>query len=317
MAILTIYTEAGELSTGNDIGSFILFFTTLYSIWTQQTLFDMRYYYPDGFMWVIGYAQLCIYEAYAASAGAFDLGFDTAAELPDKPAIENWHRPHYVWKQPGEPSSAEAVLRSFFIASIVYACSRVVLIIQYLIVLYYARKRGLTNHSLSITISVLLASAFLWFVAAGLCTCQGRVVAITRITLWAAGLLAEFANCFHSMTTTRAHAVDLAYYYDRLQSLTLIVMGEGIIGAFASFRKALIGLNVRPGPGDTQTIAGIVLSAVGIFRLLFYFYFSHITHDVRPNRWLHGVWAIMHYPLHLSLLLLTQCEWYPSITTNG
>lgn len=184
-------------------------------------------------MWIFGYLQLCVFGVFAAVSGDFDLtmgfaNFQDNGKYPTEhqyETITEWK--HWIRRPAGELKNAQATLRSLQAASATFATSRVIVMIQYLIVLYYARKHKRDKKPLYWHIGGLLTSACLWYAAFATSFSESHGAGVARLVLWIAGLAFEFACMAAAAATQPAYRLDLEYWAERFSALTLIVLGEG------------------------------------------------------------------------------------------
>lgn len=184
-------------------------------------------------MWLFGYLQLCVFGVFAAVSGDFDLtmgfaSFEDNGRVPDE---ETFHRltalKHYIRRPAGELKNAEATLRSLKAASFVFATSRLILFVQYLIVLHFAKKHKRDKKPIYWHLGGLVVSSFLWYGAFATAFFESQTAGIIRIALWTTGLAFEFFCMAAAAATQPAYRLDLEYWAERFSALTLIVLGEG------------------------------------------------------------------------------------------
>jgi hypothetical protein len=184
-------------------------------------------------MWVFGYLQLCVFGIFASVSGDFDLtlGFGNFEDNGKAPSEEEYHRfttlDHWVRRPVGEIKNEQATLRALKAASATFAISRMILLVQYLVVLYYARKHRRTLKPIFWYLVGLSISAILWWSALAVSFSSTQHAAIARITLWTTGLAFEFVSMGAAAATQPAYKLDLEYWAERFSALTLIVLGEG------------------------------------------------------------------------------------------
>lgn len=184
-------------------------------------------------MWLFGYMQLCVFGVFAAVSGDFDLtmGFASFEDNGHVPDEEAFHRlttlKHWIRRPTGEIRNASATLRSLKAASFVFATSRLILFVQYLIVLHFAKKHKRDKKPLYWHLGGLLASSFLWYGAFATAFFESPTAGIIRIVLWTTGLAFEFCCMVVAAATQPAYRLDLEYWAERFSALTLIVLGEG------------------------------------------------------------------------------------------
>ena len=87
---------------------------------------------------------------------------------------------------------------------------------------------------------------------------------------------------------------------ERIGLLTLIIMGEGIIGMTKSV-STILQSSTHVSPSDIGTIVASVLLIYFIWVL----YFDQIEHD-RFGTIRQQIWAVLHYPLHVAILLTVE-----------
>ena len=86
---------------------------------------------------------------------------------------------------------------------------------------------------------------------------------------------------------------------ERLGLLTLIILGEGVIGLCQSIQK--VGANLSFG----ADIIGQIISGVGIIYFVWMLYYDQ-TERKRVGRLRQELWTILHFPFHICILLLVE-----------
>lgn len=247
-------------------------------------------------MWLFGYLQLCVFGVFASVSGDFDLGigfatFEDTGKVPDE---ETFHRlttlKHWFRQPPEHKRSSTATLRSLKAASATFATSRLILFVQYLIVLHFAKKNKRDKKPLYWHLGGLLVSSFLWYGAFAAAFFDNQGAAIARLLLWTTGLAFEFFCMSAAAASQPAYRLDLEYWAERFSALTLIVLGEGsayfllylsisadfaldyptlVISLFEAFQTVSIGVGSSAGSGSRTVLAGSIFSAIGLYRLLY------------------------------------------------
>jgi low temperature requirement protein LtrA len=87
---------------------------------------------------------------------------------------------------------------------------------------------------------------------------------------------------------------------ERVGLLTLIVMGEGIIGMTKSVTYV-----AKYAVYTSGATIGVVVAAVSLIYLLWVLYFDQIEHD-RFGTIRQQIWALLHYPLHVAIVLTVE-----------
>jgi hypothetical protein len=87
---------------------------------------------------------------------------------------------------------------------------------------------------------------------------------------------------------------------ERIGLLTLIIMGEGIIGMTKSVSTIL-----QTSTTVSSSDIGTVVAAVLLIYFIWVLYFDQIEHD-RFGTIRQQIWAILHFPLHVAILLTVE-----------
>ncbi|KAF2214923.1 hypothetical protein CERZMDRAFT_19998, partial [Cercospora zeae-maydis SCOH1-5] len=172
--------------------------------------------------------------------------------------------------------------------SIYLTISRMMLVFQYLQYIWLNRR----NKQAYLPISLIAATYFehhtyrIWYVVAILET----VIATTISSIW------------RNISFKGTHLVQ------RMSLLTLIILGEGVI-ALASKSQRIV-----QSEGALQFTASTVANifcAVLILYFIYMLYFDALVEDEHIGTIIQQVWSILHFPLHVSLVLsvegLAQC----------
>jgi low temperature requirement protein LtrA len=258
----------------------------------------------------------------AAIAGVFHIGYGLGSY--EDPRLST-QVPQWISPVTPTNDTPAAVKRGLKVASGVYAISRFLLVFQYLIVLYQTRKAGRNIKPPLYAMCGLFVSGSLFFIAMAVTWHefgQTKPAAILRTTFWALGWTIEYATSTFSAMSSSAVLLEQEYWTERFAALTLVVLGEGVLGLFESYRTAFIG----PLGGYSPVTIGIVVAAVALYRLLYRkpynstatptqlttlledLYFHNFSQHLRGGTGHHLVWGFLHLPMSLSLLLLTQCK---------
>lgn len=272
----------------------------LWTIWVTQGLYDARFATRDGTTWFYGFLQLLTYGYMSSVAGSFDVAY----KFFDRPADPYASAPQLIQRVgDGEVSSAD-ILRALCAASGIFAVSRFILLVQYSQTFRFARQAGRKQIPLVVTMAGIATNMACWLIALIISFRDTRASSIARLCLWVAGILVEWTATIWGAGSQHAIYMDLSYLCERFAALTLIVLGEGIIGLFEQFKTFITGAAVGFNGGS---VIGNTFSVVALFRLIYYLYFSHHSHDLRGGPMYHIAWSFIHLPLQLSLLLFTQC----------
>ncbi len=261
VANLATFTANHEIVNTDSLKNYVGFFTILWFTWLETSLFDVRFATNSVFTRLckaISFGVMTGFAVCGASYGRHDIN----------------------------------VLR---LLSILLMISRLTLATQYGVVLLYARKYPRTLLPLLLTIVILSVSAvaFLgtfWvhdpegvktkaYIIHYVVSCVEATAIITVSCTW------RFVSFRHT------HLVE------RIGLLSLIIMGEGILGITKSLSK--IFQNVNSVASDD---VGVLVSSVLLIYFIWILYFDQIDHD-RFGTIRQQIWALIHFPLHVALVL--------------
>jgi low temperature requirement protein LtrA len=299
VANLSACTKNHQIVDGSSLAAYIGFFTLMWFTWFGTILFDVRFAMDS---WFIRLGKACsfgIMTVFALSSIYFD--------NPDGDA----HFGH----------DAQMI-------SLILMASRVFLVIEYgaiLIAAYYRcwNKSVVMPFALTISTSLIAAFVFLglsfdksvenisygnigWYVTLPpVPTGKSRMLTqpryITSI-LEAATLL--IISYFHpTMFLNKTNIVE------RMGALTLIIMGEGIIG----MTEAVSNMFSTSSQISNET-AGLVVAVVLIIYVLWMLYFDHADKLDHPGGRINKqgpwcqIWIFLHFPLHIAILLTLEAS---------
>ncbi|KAL7008309.1 hypothetical protein EMMF5_002038 [Cystobasidiomycetes sp. EMM_F5] len=261
VAALAVYTKEAKLATGADVASYILYFTLLWSTWAANAVYDVRFGSKDVVNDAFVFLHLLAFGVLAAVSGNFVVGYGLSHQ-EESPNLENV--PIFIQRGESEGSS-DLQQRSLLAASGVFFVLRILLLLRYAWMYTRAKKAGVARHSVLIVMLGLTASATLWAIGFGLSFSSDRPQSIARISLWSIGLAIEFLATAVSSAHSTALRIELEYWAERFAALTLIIIGEGIIGIYENFKSILDGFNLT----RFANVFGSIFAAVGLYRILF------------------------------------------------
>lgn len=118
----------------------------------------------------------------------------------------------------------------------------------------------------------------------------------SRTSLWVVGILVEMIGTF-AMRLHKRGGFEKSHLSERYGSLTIIILGEGIIKLVSVLRDISSGVGF-----EIKSVVAIVSSVVS-FYLIFALYFDDFSLHERINSVRAYSWAYTHYLFHLSLVL--------------
>lgn len=216
--------------TCTALWNYIGFFSILWSTWFHISMFDVRFYVDSVFTRVMKFFTFGIMVSF--------VGFSSLYM-----AILN------------ETSS-----RAFQGLALVLFASRILLVIQYCVVTFFVREFDKTLIPMLLTMFVYVLSGFgilaTWFTDGALANLAGRI-GKSHVRIWYGIIAGETIAIIVIACIWRILSFKHTHLVERVGLLTLIILGEGIIGIVKSTSYMVQGTNV-----SLVTETGIVASAV-------------------------------------------------------
>ncbi|KDN48901.1 hypothetical protein RSAG8_02254, partial [Rhizoctonia solani AG-8 WAC10335] len=350
-------TGSGKFDNPLDTMNYLLFFAAVLWLWTSQTLYSIHFYTNDWFHLISTFFQLFIFGMLAATTK----GYDVTNYIVHSPGMPTLRKDNNIEAlNPQQYTDEMTAYLSMLVLAIAYAATRIIQLIQYVRVLYYASstepkpkdgstaskdptpsqhsrqggadqpKRGqsLVNRLrswirrtppqlLAITIGLLISNP-MFMAALGIAASDfGETVlgASLKLGLWVGGFLVEVFSHL-SMPIywwiTDGHITENidskrilpvapeVKLYERLQTITTIILGEGINGIAGTLSTVLVA------PGTGRTVGINIASAACIVWFIAYIYFEGPKGETSPmftsSRYL--LWLLLHLPFLASTVLM-------------
>ncbi|KAI1073939.1 hypothetical protein F5B20DRAFT_474933 [Whalleya microplaca] len=273
VANLNVFTSIHDISDIERFRSFIGFMVLLWTTWLITTLYDVRYTADSVLERCCKAIHLGVMVGFAEIGTSFN---------PDEQIVE--------------------VFRTM---SLFLAVSRFVLFIQYGVVAYQVRKYVDGRGSLFITALLHLVTALVYF---GISFRYNLGHSSRVFVVWYVGGVVEMG--LH-LGLSQAHSVLTflgTHLGERLNLLTLVILGEGVIILTKSVTLIVKDTYVK----DTQfttwspALIGIATASCALIYIIFQLYFDwmHEEHSMSKR---HQVWwASIHLPFHIALTLLLE-----------
>lgn len=276
-ASLSTFSRIRELASIRDLIDLGAFFTILWWTWTSQTLFDVRFARCQKNDKLIKFLALSIMIGYGVFEGEFSL-FVTELEP---------HDGAFVQKRTGPRDSAIAI-------SVLFILSRLQLALQY----YLISRRSKTNMQVLRKKAALPSiAAVFWIVSLFFVEHNHGELYVIRTSLWSAGILTEVLGAFIIRYQTQA-GFEKTHMTERFGSLTIILLGEGIIKLVSILR------DIHTGVGFTWRSVIAIVTSVWSFYLLWALYFQGFDLSFKLGKLKAYTWAYLHFFFHLSLVLV-------------
>ncbi|QRV73474.1 transmembrane protein [Ceratobasidium sp. AG-Ba] len=294
-------TSSYSFNSEWDAFTYTVLFALTWWMWASQVFYSIEFYTDDWAHLISILLQLVIFGGLSAVTRDIDIST-------------------YITHLPGvsglEESQTEAITPKIYMArkmaqplferiALIVALSRLLLFVQYGVVIYWARKtskpKKCPRRLLEVPISLFISTA-LFFTAYGTTKYRGdeKLWAIGKFVLWALGFLIEIVVHIRRLHYQVSGPIRLKAHgsiRNRFNTITTIIMGEGInsiAGTLYSIQKS---------PGFTKTMAVSILCCAVIIFGLVYLYYQGSAPSEKPVR-RRAAWALLHWPWLLSVILL-------------
>ncbi|VUC27326.1 unnamed protein product [Clonostachys rosea] len=272
VANLTVFATVHPITTLGTLVSFVGFFLLLWNTWFITTVFDARFG-QDGILPRICRAcHLAVMVGFAVVGVAFD------SKSLIRPIIKG--------------------------TSLFLALSRLVLALQYSLILFHARHHRRSRKPLIVAV-ILHILPFIAYLIAGIVSNQKEDQQLLYV--WYGIGLMELLSIIVHATVSKTLSFEGTHFNERLNLLTLIIIGEGVIILLKNVTKIveytyLKGISTSWSPA----LIGILICSAAILYITFQLYFDWMHHHnhIAPIR--QAFWTIIHLPFHASLVLLAE-----------
>ena len=237
-----------------------------------MALFDIRFGVDSVFERICKGAQFGVMTGFAVVGPAYNAGFGD------------------------DPTKSAQALQAFQTLSMILMVSRLILLAQYSAVLFWLRKHRKAWAPMAIHMLVLLVAAMIFL---GLFFSFGRASDDSSIIAWYVVITLEACVILMISGKYKFLSFRRTCIVERLGLLTLIILGEGVIGLCSSIQK--VGTDQKFG----SDIIGMIICGVVIIYTQWMLYFDQTeVEKVGTIRQL--IWTIVHFPYHVSILLLVE-----------
>jgi low temperature requirement protein LtrA len=277
VANLTTFTVNYEIVDADSLKNYIGFFTILWFTWLETSFFDVRFATDSVFNRVCKAISFGVMTGFAICGAIYDT------------------------QNVGEN------VKAFRALSIILMVSRLALVVQNGIVLFYVRNYQKVFVPLLSTMATLFISAMIFlgtFWGYGLDNTgesfpnqedsTHTYIAYYVIVCVEAAAVITISCVWRVVSFKRTHLVE------RIGLLTLIIMGEGIIGMTKSVSKIL-----QNSSTTSSSDIGTIISSVLLIYFIWVLYFDQIEYD-RFGTIRQQIWVVLHFPLHLCILLTVE-----------
>ncbi|MCJ1418351.1 hypothetical protein MMC32_004698 [Xylographa parallela] len=272
VANLTAFTSAHEINNRHALGTYIQFFFLLWGIWFQVAIFDVRFSNDSVF------ERLCKALQFGVMTGLAIVGPDFGTPItPDG-------------------QGADVAVQALQSMALIFMAMRLILACQYLVVIFWLRRYRKAR-------TVLLIHAGTSFLTAMLFLGVSYAVNSKNVSVvsfaWYAIILFEVLICFGIASRVEFMNFKKTSIVERLGLLTLIILGEGVVGICDSISRVGVDRSF------SSDVIGMIICAIMIIYLMWMLYYDQ-TETEHVGSFLQHIWMICHFPLHLAVLLTVE-----------
>ncbi|KAL1306849.1 hypothetical protein AAFC00_005504 [Neodothiora populina] len=275
VANLSNLTSNNPVNDVRDLTQYIGWFSIIWTTWFQVALFDVRFGVDSIVSRVLKFIQFCVMTSLAAES----LGFS----------------PRLFKRQESD------IMSSFFAIDLTLLISRASLAIDYLITLWFLWKKKQKNVIMPLAICILTFSISVIVYASLLTTFTPSGFSAYSYRAWYVILAYEVVAMVAIPFFWDVLSFQKTHIVKRMGSLTLIVLGEGILNVLKQISYIL------QSRGWDGIVFGEALTCVLTIFLIWALHFKKGADEP-----LEGVrqelFALLHYPFHLALALALEGE---------
>ncbi|KAF4625473.1 hypothetical protein G7Y89_g12696 [Cudoniella acicularis] len=284
VANLTTFTDVTDINSSAALKSYAGFFCILWFLWCQVSLFDVRFV-TDSILERVGKAA-----QFGVMVGLAVVGpnFDPSNQME----------------------------RTFRSLAIILMFSRIILGLQYAVVLYHVWYFKNSKVPLALVVASNFVAALIYF---------GTIFGFKRgnhssqvFIVWYITAILETATNIGISATWEVLSFKGSHLVQRMSLLTLIILGEGVIGICKS-----ISTIVENESSWTTPLIGTVIAAVTFlvrswttdtlarndadnFKYFIYMIYFDWMNRAQFGTFRQELWAFLHFPFHLALVLSVE-----------
>ncbi|APA11344.1 hypothetical protein sscle_07g061140 [Sclerotinia sclerotiorum 1980 UF-70] len=267
VANLTTFNDVHDVNEIDALKSYAGFFCILWFLWLQVSLFDVRFV-TDSVLERIG------------KACQFGVMIGLAIVGPDFNSSD---------QKPG----------AFRSLAIILMFSRLVLSFQYSVILYHVWYYKNSKTPLFLIVVANGIAAMIYFVTFFGFTKETSKTGKVFIVWYIAAIMETAVNIAIS-SKWKVLSFRGSHLVQRMTLLTLIILGEGIIGVSKSIADI-----AEQEESWTASLILTIVSAVGIIYFLYMLYFDWLNRS-QFGSMRQQIWAFLHFPFHLALVFLVE-----------
>ena len=297
VASLLTFTLQHTIVAPLSIVTYVGFFTIIWWVWSSQSFYDVRFETQDVVHRIYKLFQLSV----LAFLASYSARFDIFISLPIDSHTVDSHAGTDLTLLPVE--LAEDGINAFRGIFMTLFVSRIILASQYLLALYHTWHSPLQSAlHLSCVIGLYGLSGAMFLIGYFITNIDLQGAQIAKLSLMYFAILFEAFSMLGLAVIFRNKEIgfSMTYLPERWATLTLMIVGEGVIGLLNHLQKVMAGF----GFGRNSIIA-IVMSVLIVYFVLF-IYFDFHQESIRFSNKASYCWALLHYPLHVAILILIE-----------
>ncbi|KAJ6006683.1 hypothetical protein N7451_004627 [Penicillium sp. IBT 35674x] len=269
VANLSTFTATHEINNLNALGSYVGFLGVIWFTWLQVTLFDIRFAQDSVFERTCKALQLAVMIGFASAGTRFTTRV----------------RDENLW--------------AFQSLSLMLAGSRILLATQYTIALAFMYQPMKASAKGVAYTAMMFWAATICYLAMFFAFSQYHQVPSRIWTVWFVLFGVEMWTVMGVSCGFPGIGFQDTYLNVRMGLLTLIIIGEGVIAV-----TRIVNKTVRPGGWTKWSFVHILGVTTNVY-LLWQAYFD-LSPGRRLGRVAQQIWAQLHFPFHVALILLLE-----------
>ncbi|KAL1410489.1 hypothetical protein Q8F55_004502 [Vanrija albida] len=285
VTVLGTFSNTHSVRTPESLPIFFSYFIIVVCIWVSQIHYDVRYEAEDAFHRIMKALQIVVFMFIGASSGGWNPG--RIVKITDVAGNDI-----AAQRQLNHDKAA----RSFLTVTLAFAATRALLGLQYLAVVVAGRRIKRRTSGPKVAVFGLALSCACAVVAAAVAA-SSRRMAHTKVAIFYVGVgIDTITALWQYHGSGPVPVVEIA---ERYGAFSLIIIGEGFIALSGIFNKAIDAIAVKG-----SSVYGQVFLVIVVIINLWSFLFSNFNAGDRINRNRTLAWELVHFPLHLSMMLL-------------
>ncbi|OJD15499.1 hypothetical protein ACJ73_08977, partial [Blastomyces percursus] len=267
VANLSSFTSAHEINTTANLTAYAGYISLLWFVWLQTTFFDLRFHTDSVLSRAFRALHLGIMAGFAVLGPNFD---------------------------PSNPLSKPHEFRNM---SFVLMTSRIILALQYASIVWYIKGYKKTVFPTLLVIATLFTTAMAYL---GLAFTFTRTSGHLAFLAWYVIGAVEAVFMISISSFWRVLSFKETAIVERFNAMTLIVLGEGVVGMTKAATRLAQGATNIP-----KSSIGLIISYILVIYFIYTIYFDQISEE-RFGSIRQQIWAILHFPLHMAILLTIE-----------